>query len=101
MNPVIKDERSNTYSDGYTYTRIVHTQPAGHVIRTKVRRDSRIENSYAVAEVLNSLNTWTDLIEEPVDVWRDETPTHSPAPWRVLGQLADALVERATNVLPS
>lgn len=72
-------------------------------IRVRIKVDSYVQQSYAVAEVLAADNTWTDLLDEPASDWHLTAPsyaTRSDAVKRAtVSELADRLLYRAARAV--
>ncbi len=89
---------------GYAFTRIHRI--AGHTVRIRVRRDTYVDQSVAVAEVLTPGMTWTDLVAEPPNNWHVKGPywkagiaRGEQAALEFATALADTLVHRVAAVL--
>lgn len=106
MNPMselfTRDEQSSGTRNGYHYARIIEFN--GRVVRAFVKRDSYIQQSYAVAEVLNDQMKWTNLTAEAPDDWWPGTPLpydNDVDAAAVLGSVAERLLNRAATILAS
>ena len=85
-------------SQGYGRTEIV--QSHGVMLRVAVKVDAYAKQSSATVAMLNSLGTWTDLIDLPVSLWHGSAPSYTARderPEKFTRELADELIERATN----
>jgi hypothetical protein len=99
---VIIDETFATTSQAYRLTRVYRIND--HTVRVRICRDAYQPQSYAVAEVLTPMLTWTDLVTEPVSNWYETTPSQfvKPAPTAsTLHPLAEQLIRRARTILNS
>lgn len=103
------DNAFSLYHQGYQLTR-VSKLGSGHKVRVRVCRDSYLNQSYAVAEVLNADLKWTDLVSEAAESWHPgspylashfgaDHPARNGKPEALLNQIADRLLTRATAVL--
>lgn len=94
------DQATGTTGQGYTLTRAY--QAGNFKIRVRVVRDGYARQSYAVAEVLSALLTWTELATNPASNWHGSTghaATHPDTIVAELGGLADELARRAVAIL--
>lgn len=96
-----RDEAAGANQDGYHHTRVVEI--AGRTVRAHVERDFYLDQSLAVAEVLNDQMAWTSLAADAPGNWWHDTPTprldtHAVA---VLGPLTERLLHRAAAILAS
>jgi hypothetical protein len=86
-----RDEATGTTPHGYHHTRTVEI--AGHTVRAHVERDYYLNQSRAVAEVLNDQMTWTSLAADAPSDWWHNTPTPGPDihdPTRFLSPVTNA-----------
>lgn len=77
---------------------IYRVDEANATVRVRIKRDHYAHQSFAVAEVLTSDRTWTNVLDEPTDHWHDSSgvPATSES---VLLMVAEQLAERAASVL--
>jgi hypothetical protein len=96
-----RDEAAGATSNRYHYTRVVEL--SGRTVRARVERDYYLNQSCAVAEVLNDQMTWTNLAADAPANWWHDTPTPNPTvhATTVLGPLAGTLLRRAAEILTS
>ncbi|WP_158851197.1 hypothetical protein [Saccharothrix deserti] len=94
-----RDEAAGATANRYHYTRTVEI--AGRTVQARVERDFYINQSLAVAEVLNDQMTWTKLAAEAPGNWWHDTPTprHDVHAVTVLGPLTEQLLRRAAEIL--
>ncbi|NUT51425.1 MAG: hypothetical protein HOV94_29615 [Saccharothrix sp.] len=95
-----RDETTGTSPHRYHHTRTVEI--AGRTVRAHVERDFYINQSRAVAEVLNDQMTWTSLAADAPSDWWHNTPTPSPDidnPARFLSPVTERLLQRAATIL--
>jgi len=97
----VRDEHAGATSNRYQYTRIVEI--AGRTVRANIERDFYLDQSLAVAEVLNDRMTWTSLAADAQSNWWHTTPSPNPDvdAAAVLGPLAERLLRRAAEILAS
>lgn len=96
------DESAAVTEQGYTLTRI-HRTPSGHTVRVRVARDHYARQSLAVAEVLSTGLTWTQLVDAPASTWHATTQGHAAngeVAAAALHEVATDLYRRAVAVLP-
>ena len=94
---MIVDESFDPRPEGdYTLTRIHHID--GHVLRVQVRRNSHLEQSYGVVEVLTPDLTWTVIAEAPPAGWHHATPYRAQGP-EPLTPVAEELLVRGRRIL--
>jgi hypothetical protein len=93
---IIIDDSFAVTRQGYQLTRFYLAD--GRILRVRVYRDTYQLQSWASAQVLTPVLTWTDLTDAPAARWHPATPTTAPdeAP---LAPVADALADRATALL--
>lgn len=97
---ITRDESSGGTRNGYHYARIVELN--GRVVRAFVERDSYVQQSRAVVQVLNDQMNWTVLASEAPDGWWPGTPlpyNQDVDAVSVLGPIADRLLDRAVTIL--
>lgn len=105
----VLDNAFALYSQGYDLARIVQFD-TGHKVRVRIRRDSWQQQSYALAEVLNTNLAWTELVSEPAESWHPgspylashfgaDHPARNGKPEALLNEIADRLLTRAAAVL--
>ncbi|WNV90201.1 hypothetical protein [Umezawaea sp. Da 62-37] len=94
-----RDEAAGATSNRYHYTRVVEV--AARTVRARVERDNYVNQSCAVAEVLNDQMTWTSLAADAPANWWHDTPKPSLTvhATTVLGPLTDTLLRRAAEIL--
>jgi hypothetical protein len=94
-----RDESAGATSTQYHYTRVVDI--AGRTVRARVERDSYLDQSLALAEVLNDEMAWTSLAADAPGNWWHTTPPPSPEVRAadILGPVAEQLVHRAAEIL--
>lgn len=94
-----RDEDAGASSNSYHHTRVVEI--AGRTVRARVERDFYLDQSLAVAEVLNDRTTWTMLAADAPGNWWHDTPIPSPDTdaASVLGPLTGRLLRRAAEIL--
>jgi hypothetical protein len=95
-----RDETTGTSPQRYHHTRTVEI--AGRTVRAHVERDFYINQSRAVAEVLNDQLTWTMLAADAPSDWWHNTPTPGPDiddPARFLSPVTERLLQRAATIL--
>ncbi|WIV60895.1 hypothetical protein [Amycolatopsis nalaikhensis] len=95
-----RDETTGTSPHHYHHTRTVEI--AGRTVRAHVERDFYINQSRAVAEVLNDQMTWTMLAADAPSDWWHNTPTPGPDiddPARFLSPVTERLLQRAATIL--
>jgi hypothetical protein len=100
----VVDTQPGTYSQGYTYTLVAKTRDEQHTVRARIRVDFYARQSYAIAEVLSSQRTWTNLVDLPPSEWTDDLPSSvqvktSHQARQNLSALAVELVYRAVAIL--
>jgi hypothetical protein len=93
---MIIDESFGNDGQAYQLTRVY--QAEGRILRVRVHRDHYLQQSWATAQVLTPVLTWTDLAEAPASGWHPGTPTRS-ATGAVLAAVADWLAARASTIL--
>lgn len=95
-----RDETTGTGPHRYHHTRTVEI--AGRTVRAHVERDFYINQSRAVAEVLNDQMIWTSLAADAPSDWWHNTPTPGPdidGPARFLSPVTERLLQRAATIL--
>jgi hypothetical protein len=100
QTPGVIDEAAGVTGQGYTLTRVY--RHGSLKIRVRVVRDSYQRQSHAAAEVLSTLLTWTQLVDDPPCNWHGDTGYAAATPAdavRELAGVADALARRAATVL--
>jgi hypothetical protein len=93
----VTDTRFTLTDHGYDLTRICKLD-SGHTVRVRVRRNFYKQQSYAVAEVLSTELTWTNLLSESPESWYPNSPHVTPAFTRDRGK-AEALLNRLATDL--
>ena len=96
-----RDEAAGATAHRYHHTRVVEI--AGRIVRARVERDFYLDQSLAVAEVLNDHTTWTSLAADAPNNWWHDTPApgldiHAAG---ILGPLTERLLHRAAAILAS
>jgi hypothetical protein len=96
-----RDEAAGANAHRYHHTRVVEL--AGRIVRARVERDHYLNQSLAVAEVLNDRMTWTCLASDAPGNWWHDTAApgldiHADA---ILGPLTERLLCRAAEILAS
>jgi hypothetical protein len=89
-----------TGNGGPRITRTYHCGP--FTVRARVARDSHLDQSYAVAEVLTPALAWTTLCEQPPEHFHDRTfpgRAWEAALQEFLLNLAEELAGRACRIL--
>lgn len=95
------DEAAGATATRYHYTRVVEI--AGRTVRARVERDYYLNQSLAVAEVLNDRMTWTSLAADATGNWWHTTPSPRPVVHAatILAPLTERLLRRAAEILAS
>ncbi|MDT8913580.1 hypothetical protein [Amycolatopsis sp. PS_44_ISF1] len=94
-----RDEAAGATPERYHYTRVVEV--GGRTVRARVERGLYLDQSCAVAEVLNGQMTWTSLAADaPANWWYDTpSPASTVRTGTVLRPLTDRLLQRAAGIL--
>lgn len=98
--PELVDQATGVTGQGYTLTRVHRI--GTDTVRVRVERDSYTRQSFAVAEALSALLTWTELAADPPGNWHHTTPRSAGNGVEVvgaLGEIAGALLRRAAAIL--
>src|SRR5690348_7333614 len=96
-----RDEAAGATARRYHHTRVVEI--TGRTVRARVERDFYLDQSLAVAEVLNDQMTWTSLAADAPGNWWHDTPTPGldARAVTILGPLTEKLLRRAAAILTS
>jgi hypothetical protein len=96
---ITEHDTAGATSNHYHFTRVVET--GGRTVRVRIERNVDRDQSLAVAEVLNTHLTWTNLADDAQGNWWHTTPTPHPHvdAAALLGPLADRLLYRAAQIL--
>ena len=81
---------------GYELTRFYLADE--RILRVRVYRDAYQSQSWATAQVLTPVLTWTDLTDAPASRWHPATPL-TAADEAPLAPVADILADNATALL--